>query len=270
MRHGVPRQRAHTRVMVAGGLAEDGFQAFTPEHALILTLLLIGAVLLGCVGVRQRRAGDPVRFRRGFAVLVPVFTVPLQVLQLLPGDFTMGTSLPLQICDLSWMVAVWALWSLDRRAIALLYFWGLTLTVQAAVTPSLDQSFPDPRYFMFWGMHLLTIWAAVYVVCVAGGPDWRGYRFTFVTTAVWAVLVLGFNALTDTNYGYLSHKPRTSSLLDLLGPWPLYVAVEVAVLATVWAAMTWPWVRARRPDGRQGTDDHSEERGRRRPVPPAP
>ncbi|HEX7716154.1 MAG TPA: TIGR02206 family membrane protein, partial [Marmoricola sp.] len=238
--------------MAVPPLATDGFQAFTAEHAGLLALLLLGAVVLGRVALRQR-ADDPVRFRRRFALLIPVFTVPFQVLQLLPGDFTLGTSLPIQVCDLSWMVAVWALWTRDARAVALLYFWGLTLDVQAAVTPSLDQTFPDPRYFMFWGMHFLTFWATVYVVCLAGGPSWRGYRFALGCTAVWAAAVMGFNGLTDTNYGYLSRKPDTASLLDLLGPWPLYVVAEVAVLAGVWALMTWPWVRARRtsiPPGR--------------------
>lgn len=232
--------------MAADLLVADEFEAFTPEHGLLLALLVAGAVALGWLGVHQQDAAGEERFRRGFAVLIPVFTVPFQVLQLLPGDFTLGTSLPIQVCDLSWMVAVYALWTRQGLAIALLYFWGLTLTVQAAVTPSLDQTFPDPRYFMFWGMHFLTIWAAVYLVCLAGGPTWRGYRFALTTTAVWAAAVLGFNALTGTNYGYLSRKPDTSSLLDLLGPWPAYVGAEVVILAVGWALMTWPWVRVGR------------------------
>jgi hypothetical integral membrane protein (TIGR02206 family) len=232
--------------MAARPLVADGFEAFTPEHGVLLALLAVGAVVLGRVGSSQRVSAGEERFRRGFAILIPVFTVPFQLLQLLPGDFTLGTSLPLQICDLSWMVAVWALWTLDSRAVALLYFWGLTLTVQAAITPSLDQTFPDPRYFMFWGMHFLTIWAAVYLVCLVGGPSWRGYRFTYALTAVWAAVVLAFNAVTGTNYGYLSRKPETSSLLDVLGPWPAYVGAEIVILAIGWALMTWPWVAAGR------------------------
>lgn len=255
--------------MAAELLVADGFEAFTPEHALLLVLLAVGCVVLGSVGVRQRGSADEQRFRQSFAILIPVFTVPMQVLQLLPGDFTMGTSLPLQVCDLSWMVAVYALWTRDARAIALLYFWGLTLTVQAAVTPSLDQTFPDPRYFMFWGMHFLTIWSAVYLVCLAGGPGWRGYRFTLVCTAVWAALVLVFNTLTDTNYGYLSRKPDTSSLLDVLGPWPLYVGAEIVILAAVWALMTWPWVRAGRTVlERPSAGDRPAGRRLRRSIPP--
>jgi hypothetical integral membrane protein (TIGR02206 family) len=255
--------------MAAELLVADGFEAFTPEHALLLALLAAGAAVLGRVGTRQRRSGDPLRFRRGFAVLIPVFTVPFQVLQLLPGDFDLGTSLPLQVCDLSWMVAVYALWTRDGRAIALLYFWGLTLDIQAAVTPSLGETFPDPRYFMFWGMHFLTFWATVYLVCLAGGPTWRHYRLALTVTAVWAAAVIGFNELTGTNYGYLSRKPESSSLLDLLGPWPVYVVAEVAILAGAWALMAWPWVHAGntapdRPDAGDGPSGH----GHRRPVPP--
>jgi hypothetical integral membrane protein (TIGR02206 family) len=250
-------------------LAADGFEAFTLEHAGLLGLLVLGAVLLGVVGRRQGSGVDPVRFRRTFALVIPLFTVPFQVLQLLPGDFTLGTSLPLQVCDLSWMVAVYALWTLDGRAISLLYFWGLTLTAQAAITPSLGQTFPDPRYFMFWGMHFLTIWASVYLVFLAGGPGWRGYRFALVSTGVWAVVVLAFNAVTGTNYGYLSRKPETSSLLDLFGPWPAYVAVESVVLAAGWALMTWPWVHAgRTAPERPNAGDRPPEHGHRRPVPP--
>ncbi|MGY2874134.1 putative integral membrane protein (TIGR02206 family) [Marmoricola sp. URHA0025 HA25] len=255
--------------MAARPLVADGFEAFTPEHWALLALLVAGAVALGRVGAGHRGSPTEERFRRRFALLIPVFTVPFQVLQLLPGDFTLGTSLPLQVCDLSWMVAVWGLWTRDPRAVALLYFWGLTLTVQAAITPSLEQTFPDPRYFMFWGMHFLTIWAAVYLVCLAGGPGWRGYRLALWVTGLWAAVVLAFNAATGTNYGYLSRKPDTSSLLDVLGPWPAYLGVEVVILAVGWALMTWPWVAAgRTAPVRPSAGDRPPGQWLRRSIPP--
>ena len=95
-------------------LAEHAFQAFTAHHAVLLALLVVGAVALGRCGVRHR-GSDDLAFRRGFALLIPVLTVPFQLLQLLPGDFTLGTSLPLQVCDLSWIVAVVALWTQHSR-----------------------------------------------------------------------------------------------------------------------------------------------------------
>ena len=138
------------------------FQAFSTEHFVLLGVFLVGCAVMAYVGRRLRDHPREQAFRRGFAILIPVFTVPMQVLQLMPGDFGIGTSLPLQVCDLSWMVAAYALFTGSTRGNQLLYYWGLTLVTQAIITPSLEQGFPDPRWWMFWGMHFLTIWAAVY------------------------------------------------------------------------------------------------------------
>lgn len=231
------------------------FQSFTPEHGLLLGIFAVGVIGFALLGRRLGTSPRGIAFARGYAVLIPLVTVPMQVLQLLPEDFGLGTSLPIQVCDLSWMLAVYALWTRAPLATGLLYFWGLTLTLQGVITPSLDENFPDPRYFMFWAMHLLTIWAAVYLVAAVGGPTWKGYRFAVVVTAIWAGSVMVFNGIAETNYGYLNEKPGSASLLDLMGPWPVYVVVEVVVLAGIWALMTLPWVRAGRkvPERQQVT-----------------
>ena len=103
---------------------------------------------------------------------------------------------------------------------------------------------------MFWVMHSLSGWAAAYLSFGLRVPvTLRTYRFAVGATLVWAVTVMTFNAATGTNYGYLNRKPSVGSLLDLFGPWPGYVVVEVLVVAGVWALMTWPWVRTRTPAG---------------------
>ncbi len=226
------------------------FEAYTLEHVGLVVGFLAVCVVLALVGRSHRGTDAEVRFRRAFALVVACFTVPMQVLQLLPQDYDIGTSLPLQLCDLAWVAAIVALWTRHRLATALVYYWGLTLTVQGIVTPSLGEVFPDPRYVMFWGMHFATVWAAVYLTFGLGVRlDWRSYRVTVALTLLWVASVMGFNAVTGTNYGYLNRKPSVGTLLDLLGPWPGYVVVEVVVVAGVWASMTWPWVRARRHRG---------------------
>lgn len=233
---------AHLTVMSA-----DRFQSFSTEHLLLIGFFLVGCVAIAVLGRSLRGRPTEKRFRIGFAIAIPIFTMPLQIGQLLPGDFTLGTSLPLQICDLAWMVATFALLTGNRRATQVLYFWGLTLVVQAIVTPSLEQGFPDPRWFMFWGMHFLTVWAAVYLTFGIGlRPTWSGFRLTVACTLVWVGFVMIFNALTDTNYGYLNRKPAVASPLDWLGPWPGYVVAEIVAVAIIWALITWPWQRSGR------------------------
>jgi hypothetical integral membrane protein (TIGR02206 family) len=222
-------------------LVVNRFHAFSTEHLVLIGLFLVVFAALVVLG---RRRGDDVRLRRAFAITIPVFTVPMQVLQLLPGDFDLGTSLPLQYCDLAWGIAAYALWTRKPWAVALTFFWGLTLTTQGIITPALAEQFPDPRYFMFFGMHFLTVWAAGYLAAIGSTPTWRLYRFAVAVTAIWAAVVMTFNAATGTNYGYLNGKPSSASALDLLPSWPTYVVVEIAIIAGVWALMTWPFARS--------------------------
>jgi hypothetical integral membrane protein (TIGR02206 family) len=228
-------------------LAADRFQAFTPQHYALLVVTALGCVAAVVLGRRLARgtATTEQLLRRVLAVVILVWTVPLQVLQLLPGDFDLDTSLPLQVCDLSWMLAAFALWTRMPGACALLYFWGTTLVTQAIVTPSLQEAFPDPRWWMFWGMHLASVWATCLLLALGERPSWRGYRVAVGATLAWVAAMMTFNAASGANYGYLNRKPSVSSPLDLLGPWPGYVVVEVVVIAVVWALLTLPWVLGR-------------------------
>lgn len=237
--------------MTAMQLPLTRFQAFSGEHVALIGFFLLGCVAIALVGRRLRDSDHEPVFRTAFAIVIPLFTVPMQVLQLLPGDFTLGTSLPFQVCDLAWILAVVALATRGRRVTQVLYYWGLVLVPLAIATPSLQQAFPDPRWFMFWGMHFLSVWAAVYLTFGLGiRPTWPGFRLTVVVTLAWALLVMGFNGLTGTNYGYFNRKPSVATPLDLLGPWPTYVVLEMAVILAVFALITWPWtIRSRRGTG---------------------
>ncbi|HSV41237.1 MAG TPA: TIGR02206 family membrane protein [Nocardioidaceae bacterium] len=235
-----------------------GFDSFTYEHLGLVSGFLLVCVVIVLIGRSHRGTDRELAFRRGFAIAIPCILIPLQIPQLLPGDFDAGKSLPLQLCDLAWIAAIYALWTRNPFATALVYFWGLTLTVQGIVTPSLGETFPDTRYFMFWSMHFLTVWAAVYLTFGLRVPvNWRTYRFAVAATAGWAVTVMVINELSGTNYGYLNEKPSSGSVLDLMGPWPVYVVVEVGILIGLWALMTWPWVRSA---GRAGREPLGERR----------
>lgn len=218
-------------------------EAFGATHLVMLAIFVGGLGPIVLFG-RAHRGDDVARgFAKVLAVLIPAFTVPLQVLDF-ATSFDLGTTLPLHLCDLAWPAAALALWTRRPYFVGLAYFWGLTLTVQAIITPSLGQHFPEPRFVGYWGMHLLVVWAAVYLVWGLGlSPRWREYATTILTTVAWALVVSLFNQVADTNYGFLSGKPRGASILDYLGPWPWYIAVEAALVIGGWALMTWPWVR---------------------------
>ncbi|KRF18328.1 YwaF family protein [Nocardioides sp. Soil796] len=231
------------------------FVTFGPSHLLMLALFAAGIWPVVLLGRAQRGAADPRRVSRWFAFAIMGFTIPMQLVDFMPSQFSFNTTLPLQLCDFAWIAAVLALLTHHRFFVALTYFWGLVLTTQGLLTPWLTADFPNPKYIGFWGMHMLIVWAAIYLVWGLGlKPAWRDYATTVATTLTWAVSVFTFNAITGTNYGFLNHKPSSGSVLDYLGPWPSYVVIEVVIVATVWALMTWPWVVAHR---RQNLPGHT-------------
>ncbi len=117
--------------------------------------------------------------------------------------------------------------------------------VQALISPVLrGPDFPNYQFLAFWAIHLLVVWAAIYLTWGRGfRPTWRDYRFVVCITLAWAAITLTFNSIAGSNYGFLNRKPTTASLLDLFGPWPAYVFVAALLIAAVWALMTWPWRR---------------------------
>jgi hypothetical integral membrane protein (TIGR02206 family) len=202
-----------------------------------------GTVGLLVVGphVRDRPAG------RRIALVLAVgnlgFGLASTGLGLVPFD--PRHSLPLQICDFAWIVVALALLTPRPTPTALTYYWGLTLSVQALVQPTLTQPFPQLDFFVFWGKHVCIVWGAV-LLCLAlrHGPDWRGYRVAMAWTLGWLVLLLCLNPLLGSDYGYVNGKPK-GTVLDWLGPWPWYVVVEVLIVVIGWTLITLPWTRTR-------------------------
>src|SRR5690606_38991207 len=142
-----------------------------------------------------------------------------------------------RLTDLATMVAGFALLTQQRWAYALTYFWCLTLSTQALVSPALEsQDFPHYEFLGFWAIHLLVVWAAIYLTWGVGmRPDWGSYRIAVGATVVWVAVTFMFNTLADTNYGFVNRKPSTPSLLDVLGPWPWYLGTVAVILLVVWA-----------------------------------
>lgn len=224
--------------------AERAFTPYGPSHWALIGLILAGSVVLALLG-RRSSAVASVRLGRGFALVLVAFLVPMLVYRHLPPQWDIEESLPLHLCDLAWMVAAYALWSRKQRPYALTYYWGLTLTPQAMITPALDApDFPHLDFVDFWGQHLLVVWAAAYLTWGARmRPGWRDYSISVVITLGWAGATLVFNGWAGSNYGFLNSKPQNPSLLDLMGGWPWYLVVELVVGLAAWALVTWPWTR---------------------------
>ncbi|MEU4312194.1 TIGR02206 family membrane protein [Nocardia sp. NPDC024068] len=220
------------------------FSAYGLSHWIVFAVFAAGAIAVVLLGRRQRNTPAATRSGQVFGAVTLGLYAVIYVATMSPP--TIGGSVPLRLTDLATLVAGYALWSHRRWAYALTYYWCLTLSTQALLTPVLKSpDFPHYEFLAFWAIHLLVVWAAIYLTWGVGiHPDWRSYRFAVVATVAWVAVTFAFNSLAGTNYGFVNRKPSTPSLLDVLGPWPWYLGTVTVVLLTVWALMTWPWVRA--------------------------
>jgi hypothetical integral membrane protein (TIGR02206 family) len=222
--------------------AQPEFTAYGPSYWAVIAVFAIGSALLVWVG-RSQTESQARRLSRILAAATAAIYGVMLVYSLVPP--TISKSIPLRLTDLATVAATYALWSQRRWAFVLTYYWGLTLSTQALISPVLKSpDFPNYQFLGFWAIHLLVVWAAIYLTWGRGmRPSWRSYRFVVVVTVLWAVTTVTFNRIAGTNYGFLNEKPHTASLLDVLGPWPVYLLTATALILIVWALMTWPWER---------------------------
>lgn len=224
--------------------------AYGSAHLSMLALLLLAAVLLVRWARRAEAAQvDPALRIAGWALLAN--SVFWTLWGFMPWAWNLQESLPLHYSDALRFIAPIALITRARWTIVVSYFWGLTLNMQSVLTPDVNYFVWIPLEFVeYWIAHLSGV--LVPVVLTWGlrfHPTWRGYGLAYAVTVGWAVLAFALNLLAGTNYGYLNGAPDGPSLLDVMGPWPLYLLVEAVAVAVVWALMTWPWVAMDRRRG---------------------
>jgi hypothetical integral membrane protein (TIGR02206 family) len=203
---------------------------WSAEHIAAMAGTAVAAALM--IG-GARRFGEPwtVPVGRGLAVVMLAGFVGEQVTYAVRGLWTVQVNLPLQLTDAVTLTAIVALWRPESALLVeLVYFWALTASVQAVLTPDLEQPFPDLLFFTYFATHGGAIAAACLLVFGARRAPrphaaWRAYAITAGFAAVAAIATL----LTGGNYMFLRHKPAGGSLLDLMGPWPVYIVVGAVV-----------------------------------------
>jgi hypothetical integral membrane protein (TIGR02206 family) len=224
----------------------DVFRPFTFTHAVMLCSIAVLIWLLVIAGRRQRAAA-PTRFELTLAITNLAFWIIAHGWWQLPPRFDPATTLPLQMCHLTSVIASLVLLTRRHFLRILLYFWGFGLCTQALLTPSLADSPATVWFWAFWFQHGFIMAVAVYDVAVYGfRPVWRDFSLACAASAGYVVLVLPLNVLLGANYGFVGNsRPDNPSIVDLLGPWPGRLIIIVLLVAAVLALLMLPWEIAR-------------------------
>jgi hypothetical integral membrane protein (TIGR02206 family) len=213
---------------------------FGPLHLALLGATAVLAVVLVAVCRRVPAACVPVRLVLGLGIMLNEF-VWWRYRYSLEGVHV--ANLPLQLCDVTLWMAVLACLTVRPAIVEFAYFAGVAGAGMALLTPDLWKPWPSYPAIYFFVAHGGIVIAAAVMVFGRISPLRRGAVWrAFAILIGFAVLVGIFNAITGANYMYLCRKPKGASLLDVLGPWPLYlVAGAAAALALFWLL----WLPAR-------------------------
>jgi len=137
---------------------------------------------------------------------------------------------PFHLCDIAIIVCGFAIITRKPILCELAYFWGLAGTLQGLITPDLNHDFPSPVYLIFFFQHgIIVITALVLPLGLGWRPRSDASRRVFIWIIIYAVGAFLINFVMGTNFGFLTHKPEQSSLLDIMGPWPWYVLVLITL-----------------------------------------
>lgn len=160
------------------------------------------------------------------------------------GTFTAEFALPMQLCDWALAAIVCALWWRWKACFDVAYFWGLAATLQAIFTPAIAADLHWLRKLGFFFIHAGIVAGVVHLIVTARfRPIWpRSIVRIVIASEIYLATALSVNALTGGNYGFLSHKPTTRSMLDVFSDTPsLYVAQINLVAFVFFAALYVPW-----------------------------
>lgn len=218
---------------------------FSPTHwAAVAALVLSGGALP--FAARRRPGRWTVWVAWALAILLVVNEVAWWTVIAIRGEWGWDYALPLYLCDAAGFIAAMALVTRRPVLVELTYFWGLAGTIQALITPDLHYDFPSYFYFQYFAQHIGIVMAALFLVVGLRIRPRPGsiLRVTLITIG-FTTLAGAADVITGGNYMYLHRKPGSGSLLDYMGPWPLYIAAGVTLAVAIIALLDLPFWRGR-------------------------
>lgn len=209
------------------GQAFQTIQVFIPfSVAHYLPIAIAVAICIALIVFSRMCLDDLQTGKLGIIIsIIPMFCVLFRMYKEYEmGIFSSEISLPLHLCRVSALILPFVVYYRSRFWIVVLYFWNLTGTLFALVTPELKEGFPHWSYLCYFFLHAGLIVCILYIITAFKiRIGWKDYRNVFITTLAYGLLTIPLNFLFKSNYMYTVGKPPVATLLDSLGEWPIYL-----------------------------------------------
>jgi hypothetical integral membrane protein (TIGR02206 family) len=214
---------------------EDSFILFSITHWMTL-FVLVGIIVLIFLfrGVLRKKPINNI-VRIGLAAILIISEISLHSWLWRIGEWTIRYSLPFHLSSISILLSAALLLTKSYSLFEFTYFAGVGSALQAMLTPDISSyTFPHFRYVHFFISHGGIVVANMFIVLVEKySPKVKSVWKAFLYLNIYTFFVFLLNYFIEGNYMYISEKPVNPSILDYLGPWPLYILpLEVIALIT--------------------------------------
>ncbi|HOO33082.1 MAG TPA: TIGR02206 family membrane protein [Thermotogota bacterium] len=209
-----------------------GFQLFGRTHVVALLSIVFFIVLLTFISRKSERFGKFYKYFLLFAIIT--MEVAYRFWNGIFYQYRPDILFNLELCGVSIILIIYILIRYNQYLFEILYFWGLGGATQALLTPDITlYGFPHFRFFQFFISHGLIIACVFYFLLVEKKRIRPGaLKRAVIFTNIYAGSVFIINMIAGTNYMFLNQKPKTASVMDMLGPWPFsLLGMELLLIA---------------------------------------
>lgn len=226
------------------------FQNFSFAHfaPILLTVAVILLIYRFRNTLRDLKHEKSIRFALAFALIVSEMSYYWRLIGIPELGPNPVDHLPITVCGWAVVFASYMVVSKSQSLFDIVYFWLLSGTIFALITPTVI-TYTGPtrfRYYQFWFEHTLGYIAVFYMIFVHKmRPTIRSAIKSYSLLAVLATVAFFANRIIGpgANYLFMAKPEDTPSILDILPPnFVLRLFIMAAAVTLLFFLSYLPWL----------------------------